>query len=153
MEVRNCRSCGRLFNYMGGAPLCPACQKKLEEKFQEVKAFLEENPNSSVETVAEELDVSVKQTGSGFARSVCHFPWQEQTALSVRPAGSRSAREDFARSARTIWRTRLQSRFISRSRRSRRRQSGIKTACVFSNNTKRINRAWVSGSVFCFENK
>lgn len=42
MEVRNCRSCGRLFNYMG-APLCPACQKKLEEKFQEVKAFLEEN--------------------------------------------------------------------------------------------------------------
>ena len=61
MEVRNCRSCGRLFNYMGGAPLCPACQKKLEEKFQEVKAFLEENPNSSVETVAEELDVSVKQ--------------------------------------------------------------------------------------------
>ena len=61
MEVRNCRSCGRLFNYMGGAPLCPACQKKLEEKFQEVKAFLEENPNSSVETVAEELDVSVNQ--------------------------------------------------------------------------------------------
>lgn len=45
MEVRNCRSCGRLFNYMGGAPLCPACQKKLEEKFQEVKAFLEENPD------------------------------------------------------------------------------------------------------------
>lgn len=59
--------------------------------------------------------------------------------------------EDFARSARTIWRTRLQSRFISRSRRSRRRQSGIKTACVFSNNTKRINRAWVSGSVFALK--
>ena len=143
MEVRNCRSCGRLFNYMGGAPLCPACQKKLEEKFQEVKAFLEENPNSSVETVAEELDVSVKQIRQ----------WIRETALSVRPAASRSAREDFARSARTIWRTRLQSRFISRSRLSRRRQSGIKTACVSSNNTKRINRAWVSGSVFCFENK
>ena len=118
MEVRNCRSCGRLFNYMGGAPLCPACQKKLEEKFQEVKAFLEENPNSSVETVAEELDVSVKQIRQ----------WIREERL--RPAGNRSAREDFARSARTIWRTRLQSRFISRSRLSRRRQSGIKTACV-----------------------
>lgn len=67
MEVRNCRSCGRLFNYMGGAPLCPACQKKLEEKFQEVKAFLEENPNSSVETVAEELVCPV--TASMRARS------------------------------------------------------------------------------------
>lgn len=151
MEVRNCRSCGRLFNYMGGAPLCPACQKKLEEKFQEVKAFLEENPNSSVETVAEELDVSVKQ--------IRQWIREERLSLSVAGAdgivcetcGKPIRTEDFARSARTIWRTRLQSRFISRSR--RRRQSGIKTACVFSNNTKRINRAWVSGSVFCFENK
>ena len=36
MDVRNCRNCGRMFNYMGGAPLCNMCQKKLEEKFQEV---------------------------------------------------------------------------------------------------------------------
>lgn len=61
MDVRNCRSCGRLFNYMTGAPICESCKKKLEEKFQEVKAYLEEHPNSSVETVSEELDVSVKQ--------------------------------------------------------------------------------------------
>ena len=78
MEVRNCRSCGRLFNYMGGAPLCPACQKKLEEKFQEVKAFLEENPNSSVETVAEELDVSVKQIRQ----------WIREERLSLSVAGA-----------------------------------------------------------------
>ena len=37
MEVKNCKGCGRLFNYMGGAPLCDACRKKLEEKFQKVK--------------------------------------------------------------------------------------------------------------------
>lgn len=42
MEVRNCRSCGRLFNYMGSAALS-GVSEKLEEKFQEVKAFLEEN--------------------------------------------------------------------------------------------------------------
>lgn len=61
MDVRNCKSCGRLYNYMGGAPICDACKKKLEEKFQEVKAFLEENPNSSITRVSEEMDVSVKQ--------------------------------------------------------------------------------------------
>lgn len=61
MDVRNCKNCGRLFNYIGGAPLCQGCQKKLEEKFQEVKAYLNENPNSSVDRVSEELDVSVKQ--------------------------------------------------------------------------------------------
>ncbi|MBP3489137.1 MAG: flagellar protein [Roseburia sp.] len=61
MDVRNCKNCGRLFNYIGGAPLCQACQKKMEEKFQEVKAYLNVNPNSSVDRVSEELDVSVKQ--------------------------------------------------------------------------------------------
>ena len=61
MDVRNCKSCGRLINYMGGAPLCTSCQKKLEEKFQEVKEYLNENPNSSIHKVAEEVDVSVKQ--------------------------------------------------------------------------------------------
>ena len=32
MEVKNCKECGRLFNYMGGAPLCDGCRKKLEQK-------------------------------------------------------------------------------------------------------------------------
>ena len=45
MEVKNCKDCGRLFNYMGGAPLCDGCRKKLEQKFQ----------------VSEDNDVSVKQ--------------------------------------------------------------------------------------------
>ena len=26
MEVKNCKECGRLFNYMGGAPLCDGCK-------------------------------------------------------------------------------------------------------------------------------
>ena len=40
MEVKNCKGCGRLFNYMGGAPLCDGCRKKFEQKFQEVKQYL-----------------------------------------------------------------------------------------------------------------
>lgn len=61
MEVKNCKSCGRLFNYIGGSNLCASCQKKLEDKFQEVRQYLEDNPNSSVNQVAEKMDVSVKQ--------------------------------------------------------------------------------------------
>ncbi len=78
MEVTNCRDCGRLFNYMGGARLCPACQKKLEEKFQEVKAYLEENKNATVEQVSEELDVSVKQIRQ----------WIREERLSLSTAGA-----------------------------------------------------------------
>ena len=36
MDVRNCKTCGRLFNYMGGAPLCPECKAALEKKFEDV---------------------------------------------------------------------------------------------------------------------
>lgn len=61
MDVRNCKDCGRLFNYMSGPRICPECKKKLEDKFQEVKEYIRENPNAGVATVAEENDVSVQQ--------------------------------------------------------------------------------------------
>ena len=34
MDVRNCKMCGHLFNYTN-SPLCPQCNKKLEERFQD----------------------------------------------------------------------------------------------------------------------
>ncbi len=61
MEVRNCKGCGRLFNYLQGQQLCPACLAELEDKFQKVKDFLKENPNAPLNVVSEENDVSVKQ--------------------------------------------------------------------------------------------
>jgi len=61
MDVRNCRSCGRLFNHIGGIPICDNCKETLEAKFQEVKEFVRENPNVQISRVSEELDVSVKQ--------------------------------------------------------------------------------------------
>ena len=61
MEVKNCKGCGRIFNYMDGEQLCPACKKKLEEKFSEVKKYIEDNPDATVKQVSEDMDVSVKQ--------------------------------------------------------------------------------------------
>lgn len=61
MDVRNCRNCGRLFNYFGGQPICQACKEELEVKFQQVKEYLRENPNSSIQKVSEDNEVSTKQ--------------------------------------------------------------------------------------------
>ena len=47
MDVRNCKMCGRLFNVLNNERICPACQKKLEDKFHEVKEYLEEHPGAS----------------------------------------------------------------------------------------------------------
>lgn len=61
MDVKNCKGCGRLFNYMGGAPLCPTCKEELEKKFEQVKTYIYEHKNASMTEVAEENDVSSKQ--------------------------------------------------------------------------------------------
>lgn len=61
MEVKNCRDCGRLFNYIGGSRICPGCRTKLEEKFTEVKRYIDDNKDATVNMVAEEMEVSVKQ--------------------------------------------------------------------------------------------
>ena len=57
MNVRNCRNCGRIFNYISGAITCPACRSQLEEKFQEVKKYIQENRGVGIAQVAEECDV------------------------------------------------------------------------------------------------
>lgn len=61
MEVRNCRMCGRMFNYLSGKPICEGCKADLEKKFQEVKDFVRMNGDAPVNKVAEECEVSVKQ--------------------------------------------------------------------------------------------
>ena len=61
MEVRNCVDCGKMFNYMGGTPLCAACAKKLEDKFEIVKEYVYDNPRATINEVAEENEVSVRQ--------------------------------------------------------------------------------------------
>ena len=61
MNLATCKSCGRLFNVIVNKKLCPACINQLEEKFQEVKKYLNEHPNAPVNQVSEECGVSVKQ--------------------------------------------------------------------------------------------
>lgn len=63
MEVRNCRQCGRLYNYIGGSykNLCPSCINKLEDKFAVVKEYIEDNKMATISEISEECEVSVKQ--------------------------------------------------------------------------------------------
>ncbi len=61
MEVRNCRKCGRIFNYVLGAPICPACKEKMEEKFQEVKEFIRSNERATIPEISEQCEVETSQ--------------------------------------------------------------------------------------------
>jgi len=60
-DVRNCRRCGRIFNYIGGAPLCPVCKEEDEEDYKRVKQYLYEYPGATMTQVATELNVSLEK--------------------------------------------------------------------------------------------
>lgn len=61
MNVRNCKKCGKLFNYISGPITCQKCREELEEKFQEVRKYVRDNPGVDIAEVAEECDVEPKQ--------------------------------------------------------------------------------------------
>jgi flagellar operon protein (TIGR03826 family) len=61
MEVRNCKGCGRLFNYMSGPPLCASCSAALDLKFEEVKEYVYDHPRVGVQEVSEVMEVSIAQ--------------------------------------------------------------------------------------------
>ena len=59
--VKNCRKCGKMFNYIVGPPICPACREKIEEKFQEVKDYVREHRAASMDQITEDCHVDRKQ--------------------------------------------------------------------------------------------
>ena len=61
MDVRNCKGCSRLFNYIGGQQLCPECIKALDIKFDQVRDYVYDHPRAGMQQVAEENDVSIAQ--------------------------------------------------------------------------------------------
>ncbi|MEG0963691.1 MAG: flagellar protein [Lachnospiraceae bacterium] len=88
MDVRNCRGCGRLFNYLQGPPLCSACIADLEEKFQQVKEYLRENPKAPLNRTAEENDVTVKQIKQWVREERLSFTEESQIKLDCELCGA-----------------------------------------------------------------
>lgn len=60
MEVKVCKSCRRMFQYIAGPELCPICYKKEEEAFQKVKTYLRENPGESLAETSRQTEVSMR---------------------------------------------------------------------------------------------
>ncbi len=73
MEVRNCKNCGRMFNYIG-TPLCPSCEK--------------EHKDASITQVAEENDVSVNQIKRWVRQERLAFTDASQVGLECENCGA-----------------------------------------------------------------
>ena len=56
-ELRNCKRCNKVFSYVAGLLICPACTKEDEKLFERVNMYIRDNPGAHLNVVAEELDI------------------------------------------------------------------------------------------------
>lgn len=87
MDVRNCKGCSRLFNYIGGQPLCPECIKALDVKFDEVRDYVYDHPRAGMQQVAEENEVSIAQIKRWIREERLAFSDDAQVGLECEGCG------------------------------------------------------------------
>ena len=56
-DIRNCRKCGRIFQYDGFNRNCERCRKNEEEEFRKVREYIYDHPKATISEVSEETDV------------------------------------------------------------------------------------------------
>lgn len=88
MDVRNCRKCGRLFNYAMGPIICQSCKEASEEKFQEVKKYVYEHPGCGIQEVADECDVETKQIKQWLREERLQFSEDSAVLLNCETCGA-----------------------------------------------------------------
>lgn len=88
MNVRNCKRCGRLFNYAIGPIMCPACKEALDAKFKEVKEYIQNNKGCGIQQVADECDVEVSQIQQWLREERLEFTSESMITLSCESCGT-----------------------------------------------------------------
>ena len=87
MDVRNCKGCSRLFNYIGGQQLCPECAKALDLKFDEVRDYVYDHPRAGIQQVAEENEVTIAQIKRWIREERLAFSEDAQVGLECEGCG------------------------------------------------------------------
>ena len=88
MEVKNCRMCGRLFNYLGGPRICPVCRDELEKKFIQVREYIRENPKTTLGEISEQNDVSIEQINQWIREERLEFAKDSPITLACENCGA-----------------------------------------------------------------
>ncbi|SFQ00743.1 flagellar operon protein TIGR03826 [Butyrivibrio proteoclasticus] len=89
MNLRNCARCGKMFNYIGGQPICEPCKKAIEEDFQRVKAYIIENPTADLKQIAEDNEVTTKQIQQWIREERLMFAENSPLKMTCEKCGAR----------------------------------------------------------------
>ena len=100
MEVMNCRSCGRLFNFLSGVQVCPNCKIASEEKYEKVKQFIFDNPGTTMQEASKETGVSRRQIEIWVREERLAFSTAEGSEIGCERCGIPIATGKFCRKCR-----------------------------------------------------
>ncbi len=87
MDVKNCKKCGKIFNYISGPVICPQCVEKSEEDFQKVKEYITSNPGTTVAATADACEVEVAQIKQWLREERLTFSSAEGSDLTCEKCG------------------------------------------------------------------
>ncbi len=87
MEVKNCKLCGKLFNYVD-MPICPACSRDMEKKFEQVKSYIYDHPGAGIREVSEENDVSQSMIKRWIKEERLSFSEESQVTFACEKCGT-----------------------------------------------------------------
>ena len=88
MNIRNCKKCGKMFNYVAGPPICQACRDEVEKKFQEVKEYVRENRAASMTQIVNECHVDQRQVEQWIREERLVFSTESPIRLSCETCGA-----------------------------------------------------------------
>ena len=108
MDVRNCRQCGKLYNYIGGSyrNLCPSCIKQLEDKFVEIKEYIREQQSCKYfRRFQINLKSAPSRLNSGCVKNVFALRMIHRSDCSVSAVVQRLRQDVIAINAKERWQT------------------------------------------------
>ena len=89
MNIRNCVRCGKMFDYATGPAICDACKKAIEDSFQKVKAYIQENPRASLKQISEDNEVTTKQIQQWIREERLEFSKESPLQLLCEKCGAK----------------------------------------------------------------
>ena len=88
MNVKNCKGCGRLFNYIGGLPLCQKCREDAESRFQEVKDYVRDHHGASIRQTSKDCCVEESQIRQWIKEERLTLEWDVEGGPVCRTCGA-----------------------------------------------------------------
>ena len=88
MNVKNCKRCGKMFNYIMGEPICTVCKERAEEVFQTVKKYVQDNKQATIQEIVENCDVEARQVKQWVREERLEFSAESSIGLECESCGT-----------------------------------------------------------------